>query len=256
MTGKDEKKLKFWQMTVPMVKLSLRGRVLSMSILSMFNAALWFFMLSDLRYSSDDAFFGSVPGWVMLSLSVLMILIMAVAAKKVKKVGTAYGLIFLGGAPGLLAFFDAGLRLSLAWLGWSSTVWMSLGMTAALFATPMLISSSYRRIQEDLQADKKQMRLLKEKAVWDASKDYEKAEEFNRNPPLLARILLMIAPALGLNFSDIVGVDLTIVVIALIGFFVPYIALFLGFTTALSRVRLFRELEQQIGRPILIAEEE
>lgn len=213
-----------------------------------------FLLFSGLRHALGDRGFGSYPGWIMVVLSIAMIPVMTLAAKQVDRARNAYALLALGGAAGQMAFLDAGLRLFGAWAPPKAGIWVALLMILGTLSIPVLAHYEGRARWNRLLSDGKRWRILRNQGSWDPSTDGQSVRGFNRSPPTIARLLLMIAPALGLNLQSIVGKDIALAVAATLGAILPYWILHITLTSSIARIRLMSKIEQELGRPLLLAE--
>jgi|Deesub1362A_J573_1020465.scaffolds.fasta_scaffold09850_2 hypothetical protein len=244
----------WWQLTIPTMSRSLRREIVTSPPVALFFFAIWLLMTLAV-YPAGKPFAGKSLLTLMVIVSLAMVPAMLFASRRVRRAKTAYMLQFIGLVPGIVASLIAALSLYQALVGMESAVRLVGWMGGGVLVVPLLGAWNSRRMREAIKADRKRLRLVFEHGLWDASKDAERVEQFNRKPPLWARLLLMIGPALGLNLRRLVGEDNAILVIVVGGLFLPYIGLIWGTVLNIARLKFFTELEREIGRPILLAEE-
>jgi hypothetical protein len=256
MKRKEEQRLSWWQQTVSQSPGSLRKRIWVSAMAGTGLGLITFTLFSGLRYTLHGDGFGSFPGWIMVGLSMAVVPTMILAARNVDHARKAYALLAISGAPGSLAFLDAGLRLFGNWAGPDTRMWVSLLMIIGVFFIPILASYDARRNLTRLKEKRRQwLALHNRRGGWDPIANGQRTREFNQRPPLIARLLLMIAPALGLNIRRIFGQDIALAIAALFGAFFPYWLIYISISVGLSRVLFLARLERELKRPILLVEE-
>ncbi len=225
-----------------------------MTMAGAFIGAFFFLSLSLLRKLMYGGGFGSYPGWAMFILSLAQIPMMFIAVKRLSRARTAYALLAIGGSVGYLGFLDAGLRFFMEWAGLIPSLWVGLLMILGVGAVPALALCDARRKRSQMESQTKRWIKLLRDGLWDPSVDVVRLREFNRSPPLVAQLLLMVAPALGVNFRRFFGQDSALAFLALFGALFPYWFLHLTLSAAFSRIILISQVERQLGRPVVLAE--
>ena len=204
---------------------------------------------------------GSILMWevgtALWTLSILLIPIYAILASRVRRAATAEAGLALAMLPTGLALLDGGIRLSVDVLGAGSTQLIGIALLGGLGTMPFVIRDRRQWFQQALRGGHLRRSLDSATGKWDPQHDLDQIESsklLNR-PGCLLRLLPWVGPAIGMSLDNIFGEAAALRIFVYLFLLLGYAFTYLPVVGALVQLLVFRRLEKELGRPILLAEE-
>ncbi len=196
-------------------------------------------------------------GWAAWGIALLLIPILLLWAERITRALWAKLIVLLSIVPTAVASLHGGFLMAVRILGNSSTSMVAVGLLLGLATLPLTVRSRRKWHQMALKEGHLRSSLDRENAEWDPKNDYAQmaSKDWVRRPGFLLRLLPWIGPAIGMSLADIFGRSTANVIMALVFIFLGYSLAYAVIGGALVQFLEFRQLERELGRPILLVEE-
>jgi len=196
-------------------------------------------------------------GILLWLFAILLIPLYLLAAGRISRAAAVYVGLALAMLPSGVALLDGSLRLSVNILGAGSTLLIGLGLLAGLGTMPFVIRDRRQWFQQALRGGHLRRSLDSATGKWDPQHDLDQIESsklLNR-PGCLLRLLPWVGPAIGMSLDNIFGEAAALRIFVYLFLLLGYAFTYLPVVGALVQLLVFRRLEKELGRPILLAEE-
>ena len=198
-------------------------------------------------------------GLWLWGLSLLLTCLCLVTASRIKRAIVFYSLEYSSGSLMMFGFLMLGLSTAAYQLGQDTAMILAGGVLFGFATTLARVTVRQTWYRTAIERGHLAKSLSREAAKWNTHYDFDQAAadlKALEGTSYFVRILPWIGPAVGIGLARVVGRANTVIVAALLSLALGYWGLGVLTVNATARILELRRLEGELGRPILLAEDD